>query len=184
MLNLEPLKVLPLEFQRDWRAELHPAASNEAGSFRLVGIRKTRPKSFEELKIIVLVVDENGFPIPGVKVAFAYSTAAQYLVGPEFSWIPPRPFRADIFPTEGSGQIEHVQGSVVKPGEPGGITVYVCEPEYSSDYVTGAGALGDHTGMHLTFQLRRAGVVPLNERLSHIEARLDALKGNLGISEG
>jgi hypothetical protein len=50
------------------------------------------------------------------------------------------------------------------------------EPEYSSDVVTGAGMLADHTGLHLTFQLRRSGVVPLAERLAIIEARLAALE--------
>ena len=59
----------------------------------------------------------------------------------------------------------------------GGITVYICEPEYASDYVTGAGALADHTGMHMVFQLRRPGVVPLGERLAKIEARLAMLEG-------
>ena len=179
MLDLTPVNVLPTDFQSEWKAELHPATPTESskGSFRLVNIRRTQPATWEELKIIVLVVDENGFPIPGVKVAFSYSTANQYLVSPDFTWTPPRPFRADVFPTEGSGQIEHVQGSVVKEGEPGGTTVYVCEPEYASDHVTGAGALADHTGMHLIFQLRRPGVIPLGERLANIEARLAALEG-------
>jgi hypothetical protein len=176
MLDLSPLTILPIDFQSEWKAELHQATPNENGSFHLVNIRRTQPTTWEELKIIVLVVDENGFPMPGIKVAFSYSTASQYLVGPEFTWVPPRPFRADIFPTEGSGQIEHVQGSVLAAGEPGGVTVYVCEPEFSSDYVTGAGALADHTGMHLIYQLRRKNVVPLAERLAKIEARLASLE--------
>ncbi len=184
--TLTPLNVLPIDIQRDWQAALHKAsvvysdAAKNYGAFELVNIRRTQPTTFEELRLIVLVIDENGFPIPGVKVAFSYSTANQYLVGPDFKWIPPQPHRADIFPTEGSGQIDHVQGSVVQSGQPGGVTVYVVEPDYPSDYVTGAGALADHTGMHLTFQLRRPGVVPLSERLAQIEARLDALEAGTG----
>ena len=177
--NLNPLNVLPEDFQINWQAALSKAASNPNGSFELINIRRTQPKTFEELRLIVLVVDENGFPMSGVKVAFSYSTANQYTVGQDFTWSPPSPRRADIFPTEGSGQIEHVQGGVVKQGEPGGITCYIVEPKYSSDIITGAGALADHTGMHLTFQLRRPGVVPLSDRLASIEARLDALEGKV-----
>jgi hypothetical protein len=36
--------------------------------------------------------------------------------------------------------------------------------------------LADHTGLHLTYQLGRTGVVPLMERLANIEARLAALE--------
>jgi hypothetical protein len=98
------------------------------------------------------------------------------VLSPDFLWSPPPPSRAFIVPTAGSGQIDQVQGSAVKPGEPGGITVYILEPEYSSDVVAGAGMLADHTGLHLTYQLRRTGIVPLMERLANIEARLIALE--------
>ena len=40
----------------------------------------------------------------------------------------------------------------------------------------GAGMLADHTGLHLTYQLRRTGVVPLMERLANIEDRLTTLE--------
>jgi len=117
-----------------------------------------------------LVLDENGSPIPGIRVAFSYSTADFYVITPGFLWTPPPPQRAFIVPTLGSGQIDQVQGSSVKQSEAGGITVYVFEPEYSSDVVSGAGMLADHTGLHLTFQLRRTGVRSVNDRLSALEA--------------
>jgi len=174
-----PLMVLPTEFQTEWQAQLHAASPNDNGSFRLVKIRSTKPKTYEEQRIIVLVLDENGFPMPGVKVAFSYSTANQYEVGSDFTWVPPQPFRADIWPTGGGGQIEEIQGSAIIKGQPGGMTVYIVEPQYSSDYITGAGMLADHTGMHMTFQLRRTGVVPLADRLNSIEARLAALEAKV-----
>jgi hypothetical protein len=157
-------------------ATLQQATPTTKGVFRLVNIRRTRAKSFEEQRVIVLVVDENGFPVPNVRVAFSYSTADQYALSPDFLWSPPPPNRAFIVPTGGSGQIDQIQGSGVKEGQPGGITVYLLEPEYSSDVVTGAGMLADHTGLHLTYQLRRTGVVPLLDRLANIEARLAALE--------
>lgn len=177
MMNYEPLNVLPTDIQQDWMATLQRQVSPQVqGHFYLVNARRTKPKSFEEQRVIVLVVDENGFPIPNVRVAFSYSTADQYGLSPDFLWSPPPPNRAFIVPTGGSGQIDQIQGSGVKEGQPGGITVYLLEPEYSSDVVTGAGMLADHTGLHLTFQLRRTGVVPLMDRLANLEARLAALE--------
>jgi len=176
----EPLINLPPDIQKDWRAQLLPATPTDQGAFRLIGIRRTKPTTFEEQRIIVLVVDENGIPIPGVTIAFAYSTATPYVVGEDFKWNPPPPRRADRVPTRGSGEIEHIQGEAVKEGEPGGVTVCVLEPEYSSDVVTGAGMLADHTGLYMIFQLRRTGVKPLLERLAELEARLEALEGGSG----
>ena len=124
----------------------------------------------------VLLLDEDGLPLPSVPVAFGFSTAKHFVVGPEFAWRPPWPRRADVFSTQGGGQIDHVQGSVVKAGQPGGITVYVLSPLHASDVVSGLGMLADHSGVHLTFQLRRVGVVPLGERLASIEERLAALE--------
>ena len=181
-MDYQPLNVLPQDIQRDWMAQLHPTTPTEKGVFRLVNARRTQPGSFEELRVIVLVVDENGIAIPSIKVAFAFSTADPYTLSNDFLWTPPPPQRAFIVPTQGSGQIDQIQGSTVSPGMPGGITVYMLEPEYSSDYVTGAGALADHTGLHLTFQLRRTGVMPLSERLRAIEARLEALESGRGPS--
>jgi hypothetical protein len=180
MFDYEPLTVLPHQIRRDWRAQLHRATPTQEGVFRLVHARPTKPQSFEEQRIIVLVVDENGFPLPNVSVAFSYSTAEPFTLTEDFLWTPPPPHRAFIVPTQGSGQIDQIQGSVVREGEPGGVTVYVLEPEYASDYVTGAGMLPDHTGLHLTFQLRRQGVKPLTERLAEIEARLAALESGSG----
>jgi hypothetical protein len=175
MLNLEPLKGLPNWVQLGWRATLQRAEPTIGGVFRLVDIVKTEPLSWQEGKIIVQVVDENGFPLPNVKVAFSYSTADQYLVHSDFKWQPPSPWQADVVHTEGGGRIEHVQGSPVKEGQPGGVTVYIVEPEYSSDVVTGCGALADHTGLLLTFKLSRVGVVPIREKIAEIEDRLDVL---------
>ena len=180
MLNYTPINVLPQDIQRDWRAQLQKAIPTDKGVFRLVNVRRTQPGTFEEQRVIVLVVDENGFPMPNVPVAFSFSTANNYTLSQDFLWTPPAPQKAFIVPTQGSGQIDQIQGSGVKDGQTGGITVYLLEPEYSSDVVAGAGMLADHTGLHLTFQLQRPGIKPLNERLAEIEARLAALEGKVG----
>ncbi len=178
MYDYKPLMLLPEDIQHDWGAELHSATPTEKGVFRLVAIRRTAAKTFEEQRIVVLVIDENGLAVPNVRVAFSYSTADRFLVSQDFLWVPPHPHLAFVVPTHGSGEIDQVQSSVVPEGGPGGVTVYLLEPEYSSDFVTGCGMLKDHTGLHLTFQLRRTGVKPLLERLQEIEARLAALEAH------
>lgn len=172
----KPLTVLPTDIQLDWMAGLERAHDTGQGVFRLVGARRTRPQDWQSQRITVHVIDENGFPLPNVQVGFSYSTAEHYIIGPEFTWSPPGPHLAFIAHTQGSGMIDQVQGSAVKEGQPGGVTVYILEPEYPSDVVTGAGMLSDHTGLVLTFQLLRAGVRPLPEWLAEIEQRLAILE--------
>jgi hypothetical protein len=121
--------------------------------------------------------------MPGVPVAFSYSTADQYLLTSDFQWTPPVPHRAFIARTEGGGQIDQIQGSGVKQGQPGGVTVYILDPAHSSDVVTGAGMLADHTGLHLTYQLRRAGVTPAADRLAALEAWVTTFEAKLKILE-
>lgn len=175
MIDYQPLDRLPVDIINDWRALLHKATPTSEGVFRLVHIRRSAG-DYEDQRVTVLVIDENGFPLPNVKVAFSYSTAKQYTLNNEFLWMPPVPWKAFIVPTQGGGQIDQIQGSPVREGEAGGITVYLFEPEYSSDIVKGCGMLADHTGLHLTFQLRRSNVYPLHIRVAAIEARLDQLE--------
>ena len=171
MTNTEPLTQLPADIAADWLAELHPATPTAQGVFRLVNIRRTDGASFEGQRITVLVLDENGIAIPSATVAFSYSTAAAYVLTPAFLWSPPMPRRAFIVPTGGGGQIDMVLGAegVVKQGQAGGVTAYILEPEYSSDVVSGLGMMADHTGLHLTFALQRAGVKSTAQRLSALE---------------
>jgi hypothetical protein len=165
---------LPVDIQRDFGAALLPTTADSA--YRLIRAQRTAAGGYQERRIIALVVDENNRALAGVPVAFAYSTAQPYQVGADFTWSPFGPRRADVFPTEGSGQIEHIQGGPIKEGEPGGVSVYVLDPAYPSDVVTGCGMLADHTGLLLVFQLQRVGQRPVEERLAEIEARLSRLE--------
>ena len=179
-MNLQPLTLLPPDIQNDFMAEVFSATPTTGGVYRLVADRRTKPKDFESQRITVRVVDENGAPMEGVPVAFSYSTADQYTLTADFAWQPPSPHRAFLARTGSAGQIDQIQGDVVKQGQPGGVTVYILSPEFSSDIVAGAGQLSDHTGLVLTYQLRRAGVVPLTDRLANIESRLGALERWIG----
>lgn len=176
MNSYEPLTVLPVDLQADFGAEVFSATPTTEGAYRLVAARRTQGNSFEGQRITVLVVDENGVAMPGVPVAFSYSTADRYTLTADFRWQPPGPHKAFIVRTGGGGEIDQIQGDVIKQGQSGGITVYILSPEFSSDVVTGAGQLADHSGLHLTYQLRQTGVSPLADRLDNFEARLAALE--------
>jgi hypothetical protein len=125
----------------------------------------------------VLVLDENGVAMPSVNVAFSYSTADGYTLTDDFLWNPPSPHRAFIVPTAGSGQIDQIQGGGVIFGQSGGVTVYILDAEFPSDWVSGCGMLADHTGLHLTFQLQRNGVKSIEQRLTE----LDDMAGDSGV---
>jgi hypothetical protein len=176
LTDVKPLINLPQSFQVDWQAELHKATPSDHGHFEVIQVTKTKPLSGQELRIVIHVMDENGYPLSGVEAICSYSTAEPYTVSDDFVWSPPSPRRGDRLITDGAGQVEHIQGSVVKAGEPGGITVYIFEPLYPSDYITGAGALADHTGMRITFRLRRAKVKSLMERVSQLELEIANIK--------
>lgn len=176
MSNYTPLNVLPVEIQNDFGAEVFSATPTKEGCYRLVDARRTEGRGYQGQRITVLVIDENGQPLSGIPVAFSYSTADKYTLTADFAWQPPGPHKAFIVRTGGDGEIDQVQGDAVKAGGAGGVTVYILTPELSSDVVTGCGMLSDHTGLYLTFQRRQAGVVPLDERLGGIEARLAKLE--------
>jgi hypothetical protein len=179
MQKYEALQVLPVDIQARWGAALHKAMPRPGwGAFRLVDVRPTDAKGYQGQRIVVLVLDQDGSPVPNVDVAFAYSTASRYTVDEDFQWSPPHPRKAFVARTGGSGEIDQIQGSPVIDGEPGGISVYLLRPDYPSDVVSGCGMLHDHTGLHLTFQLDSERVVSTLDRLEDIEARLVALEKN------
>lgn len=182
MTNYTPLNVLPVDIQNDFGAQVFSATPTGNGCFRLVDARRTKPKDFESQRITVRVVDEDGQALEGVPVAFSFSTADRYNLTNDFQWQPPTEdrggHRAFLVRTSSAGVIDMILGpeGVVQAGGAGGVTVFILTPELSSDFVTGCGMLADHTGMFLTFQRRKTGVIPQSERLDNIEARLAALE--------
>jgi len=179
--------MLPADIVRDWRAQLwHTPDTGKfkgcKGEYRLVSIERLKAGGYQELRIIVKVIDETERLLDDVLVAFSYSTAQQFVIDDQFKWTPPQPWRADLVPTM-AGRAEHIQGSVVKEGEPGGVTVYVLDQDYASDFVTGMGALADHTGIMLTFQRFNPSFVPLEDRVALLEHQVSALEESSHIHE-
>lgn len=175
----KPLQSIPaVVFNMFPGLELHPAEPTQGGMFHLIDVRPTEGASFEGQRLKALVVDENGFPIPNVQVAWSFSTAPLLYIDSNFQWFPPFPRKAVVTRTSGGGETDLVLGAegIIKQGEQGGVSVFVCEPNYSSVVVRGAGMTKAHGGLHFTFQLRRQGVMPLADRIASIEARLKALE--------
>lgn len=181
MINLTPLTMVPPDIQQDWMAGMQKGSPAPAGIFQVTDISRTPAQGFMAQRISVLVVDEEGRGLPGVRVAFAFDTAGAikwdelYPDTKQWGWAPP-PMQAAVIETMGGGMCDFVQGSPVKEGQPGGMTVYVLEPEYSSDIITGCGMLADHTGMFITFKLTRTGYVSTQVRLNNLEERVAALE--------
>jgi hypothetical protein len=180
MLSLEPLDHIPFDIVTDYRTTLIKTDPSPCGVFKVIGIRRTAPGSWESQRIKVLVVDENGFPIPAVRVAYAFSTAPEInyknLFGDDvlFRWAPPYS-PALVVPTSGAGECDVIQNDKIEKGKAGGMTVYVLESDYSSWLVAGAGMLADHSGLCITFMLVRPGVRSLAERISDLEQRMEKL---------
>jgi hypothetical protein len=171
------LRVLPPEVQRDWNANLEVAEPTDKGKWSLVEARPGNGTAEESQRIVVRLIDENGYNYDGV-VAFAFTTGEkQIIVTNDWLWNPPaQPNKAQLVTSRG-GYAEQVQGGAVKKGQPGGVTVYVYDPELASDVVRGAGMLADHTGLVLTFKRIPAGKQTIDERLAALEARVAALEG-------
>lgn len=176
------MNILPEIFSRDWRAFLHKGAEipSTKGIYKLKDIKPTPGGGYMSQRIIVLVLDENGFPIPGVEVAFNYSTGKPIILRGDWKWSPLiGSITGDVVTTRGSGEVEHIQGSAVKEGEAGGVTVWIKDPERNCDIVSGLGMLADHTGVYMTYQRKDRGVLGFEERLEKIEtliAKMDYLR--------
>jgi hypothetical protein len=126
---MQSINVLPPIFQREWMAGLVKCPGD---GYKLISISETAPGGFQERRLIVTVIDENGKGIAGQPVAFAYSTASTFTIPETSVWSPPYPRRADVPHTLASGSIEHIQGGPIREGQPGGVTVYVLSPNYPS----------------------------------------------------
>lgn len=172
MFNYQELHVLPSDIRRDFGAHLAKAVPTEHGAIRLVGARRTTSGALNQ-RITVQVLTAEGAPVPGVDVGFFFSTGKTWLPSVDFVWPPPRPWTGDVFATSGSGEIDHVQGSVIKAGQSGGITVCCLHPLLASDVVSGAGMLADHTGLWFTYMVMPNGYVSTADRLKRLETKFE-----------
>ena len=66
------IKVLPAEIQKKWMGSVIVAPENIGkGAYRLIDVYETDPNSSLGQRITVMVLDDEGNTLPGVKVAFS-----------------------------------------------------------------------------------------------------------------
>jgi len=181
LTDMQPLVEMPDDINADYGAEIVEPVANEYGRFRVLHVARTAPKGWQGQRIVVLVLDQNYRPIPLMPVAFAWDTYKERYSLDGFKWTPPgagpeHKRVAFIEPTQGSGQIDVIQGSGIEKGGKGGTRVWVHHPLLPSAYVDGAGMLADHSGMFIVFVAELVGVLPLEKRLEIIELRLNNMQ--------
>lgn len=156
---------LPPAIQRDFMASLDTnIPPTENGKYVLTHIETLSGGANQRIRVII--EDEDGKTLMNVPIAFAYSTADFQIISEDFEWNPPLQ-KMDIVTTE-QGYADHIQGSVIKKGQPGG--VFVFDEKVPSDVVSGLGMLADHTGVRLVF----TKVTPQKDTLSEVVEDLEA----------
>lgn len=169
---------LPVEMD-PWGATLELGQPTESGQYVLVGCEPADIESHHQ----VLVIDEDGRPLGGVGVLFAFSTGPAVAPRPRVNYWTgaPRILNGNYQRTNLAGEARHTFGE-------GGETIWVWDVrsetlELSSDVVFDCRWIPErfnHTGLKLTFQRRRKGIVPIKRRLADIEDRLTKLEAARG----
>lgn len=178
---------IPIDLINDFGVWIDQAEPTDLGANHVIDIRRSEA-GHDDRRIVVYLIDENGMARSGVPIVFYWDTIKDtYQLTSDVKWLwnPQErnlPRKGLLTRTDGSGKAELILGpeGVVKAGESGGVTCYPLEPEYSPDIVHGLGMMPNHQGLRVTYQLQRVGVLPLDERLEAIEARLAALEGLWG----
>jgi hypothetical protein len=176
----KPLFMMPRDIQRNYRASVESVKANELGAWHLVAAFPTSEAGGDSGRVIVVALDADGSPVFGLPVVFAWDTAVFLEFPDNFSWAPPYPQKGIMEITRG-GEVECIQGGFIKPGQEGGITAYIADPEVPSDIVRGAGIVPPgHTGLWLVFRYFPTNELSLGERVSELEAQLEIIKGFIG----
>lgn len=193
-MTTQSLMAVPHDM-RSWGLRLErPLHNSVYGNYIVTEIRQADI----ELHHQVEVVDEDGQPLRGIWVVFAFPGGN----GPDLSrlmpdvnhWVGgPAVLKGNARRTNGAGYAQHTFGSggedifiwdvqtIKNPNEP-----HYTALQYPSTMVRNCswqrppmGAF-EHTGVHITFQRQRTGVVTQRERLDELEERIKNLEALVG----
>ena len=164
------------EAMDDWGMALDLYPATEFGKYVLINCEQADIETHHQVQVI----DEDGLPLAGVGVIFGYSSGPLVAPKPRVNYWSqgPRALNGNFQRTDPAGCAKHTYGQ-------GGETIWIWDVDrdgvlkFSSDIVQNCNwvpARFNHTGVKLTFQRRKAGVVPLKQRLADIEQRLAALE--------
>ncbi len=163
-----------------WTLGFHPSHGSKYGRYVLVEVRP----AYIEMHHQVQVIDEDGIPVRGLSVIFGFDTGPHInLKADKIAWENhPEDLRGNHQRTDAMGYAQH---TFYEGGENiflGAIEDGVLRP---SPMVTSCSWIGPgkspiapfiHTGVILTFQRRKAGVIPRRMYLNRLEARIETLK--------
>lgn len=150
----------------------------EHGKYAIVDIQP----SPEEQNHIVLVIDENGRPMTGIRVVFGFDSGPHHDTPKRTKW------RGQPRVTHGNVQYALLGLAKHTAGE-GGEDIWIHNIEddgwvrYSSDIAKNCSivpaVLNNHTAVMITFQLQRAGVVPEKDMIADMANRLGRLEEDM-----
>lgn len=184
----EPLTFIPPEMN-PWGLQLITPEPSEFGAYHLVGIEQASIEGHHQVEVI----DEDGRPVRGVVVIFGFDS------GPSIN-MPTRINHWRDAPTvlKGNAQRTNAMGYAQHTFGEGGENIWIWDRNREGDLLypsaivknctwqrTPVGRF-EHTGIALTFALRRTGVTPAAERLSALEAwvtKLDDFEARLAALE-
>lgn len=161
-----------------WNLRLENPQPSEYGQYVLVGCEQAGIELHHEVEVI----DESGFPLRNVWVIFGFPGGGPSIgLGYRRSYWQNAPavLKGNAQKTSGGGHARHTFQS-------GGEDIWIWDIDAEGDLKlpspivrnctwqrTPVGMF-EHTGVRLTFQRRRAGVIPLEQRLQGLEAQLAA----------
>lgn len=166
-----------------WNLRLDNPQPSEFGQYVLVGCEQAGIELHHEVKVI----DENGDPLDGVWVIFGFPGG-----GPNIN-IGHRRNYWFTAPTvlQGNAQKTFSGGCVRHTFQSGGEDIWIWDIDAEGDLKLPSPivrncawqrtpvAAFEHTGVRLTFQRRRVGVVPLEARLKALEESSDEILAGL-----
>ena len=181
----QPLLGLP-EKMDPWGMWLELATPTQFGQYVLVKVEQASLELHHE----VVVRDENDQPLPDVCVIFGFDTGNERGARPRGSYWPqaPRDPVGNVEYTDSAGYARHTF-------QEGGENIFIWDVEadgvlrLASDIVLNCNGVNEkygkfrHTGVKLTFQRRRAGVVPERQRQAEAEHRQEQLEARLAQCE-
>jgi hypothetical protein len=182
---MTPLIFIPPEMN-EWGMQLVTPDASLLGEFVLVGCEQADIEQHHQ----VTVIDEDGRPMRGVDVIFGYDTGNPINLPPRANhWRnAPNVLKGNAQRTNAMGYAQHTVGE-------GGENIWVWYRNGDGDLLYPSPIVRNctwkipplgrfnHTGVSLTFQLQRVGVVPLLDRLSAVEEWITTFDQRLKVLE-
>lgn len=177
----DALTYIPPEMN-PWSLQLKTPTPSEFGAFELIACEQASIETHHQVE----VVDEDGKPMRGVVVIFGFDSGDAINMPTRRSYWPDAPsvLRGNAQRTNAMGYAQHTFGE-------GGENVWIWDRNKEGDLLFPSAIVANctwqrppvanfnHTGVALTFQLRRVGFISQAERMSNLEAWVTTFAGQL-----